>query len=186
MDNRQIAVFGGIALGIFLIFLFLFQVWGRDSSQDNILGSDFNLNQQASPTPNITQLQGQDLKVGSGSAQVSAGDTIVVHYEGKFLDGKKFDSSYERGQPFSVTIGARQVIPGFEQGVLGMRLGGKRRLLIPSNLAYGTQGAGNIPPNTPIQFEVELLEIKAPTPTPEPEEEESPEETPTPSGPETP
>ncbi len=177
MDNRQIAVFGGIGLGLFLMFLFLFQVWGKDNSQTDQLGDfGFDLN-QASPTPNITQLAGQDIKIGSGSGAVALGDTIVVHYVGSFLDGKKFDSSKDRNQPFTITVGARQIIPGFEQGVLGMKVGGVRKLVIPSSLAYGEAGQGPIPPNTPIQFEIELLEIVAPslTPTEVPEEEPTPE-----------
>ena len=182
MDNRQIAVFGGIALGIFLMFLFLFQSWGK-SPQDEGSLFDLNLNpnQQVSPTPNITQLAGEDLKIGSGSAQVAAGDSIIVHYVGSFLDGRVFDSSRERGQPLSIILGVEpRLIPGFEQGVLGMKVGGVRKLLIPSNLAYGPQGQGPVPPNTPIQFEVELLEIAQPSPTPTEEPEETPDPTPEP------
>ncbi|MBI2621078.1 MAG: FKBP-type peptidyl-prolyl cis-trans isomerase [Candidatus Levybacteria bacterium] len=154
------------------MILLVFQSNKAPSIEENPL--DFNLNTSPAPTPppNVTQLQFQDTKVGSGSAQVEAGDTIAVHYIGAFLDGRSFDSSYERREPFELTVGAGQVIPGFEQGVVGMKLGGKRRILIPSNLAYGERGAGPIPPNTPIQFEVELLEIKPKeTPTPSPEEE---------------
>lgn len=108
----------------------------------------------------VKDLKIEDIKVGSGSAEVKAGDTIVVNYKGTLLDGKQFDSSYDRGQPFEVKIGVGQVIKGWDEGLMGMRVGGKRRLTIPSDMAYGPQGAGPIPPNSPLIFEVELLAIK--------------------------
>ena len=105
-----------------------------------------------------TTLQITDSTVGTG-ATAAAGDTVTVHYVGAFLDGTVFDNSYNRGTPLVFQLGAGQVIPGFEQGIVGMRVGGKRLLVIPSSLAYGAAGRGSIPPNTPLQFQVELVSI---------------------------
>ena len=99
-----------------------------------------------------------DVVVGTGATAV-AGDTVTVHYIGTFTNGTKFDSSYDRNQPFSFQLGTGQVIAGFDQGVTGMKVGGKRRLTIPPSLAYGSTGQGSIPPNTTIVFEVDLLSI---------------------------
>lgn len=104
------------------------------------------------------QLVVEDITVGTGATAVS-GDTVSVHYIGTFLDGSKFDSSYDRGQPFSFRVGAGQVIAGWDQGVPGMKVGGRRRLTIPPDLAYGSRGSGPIPPNATLRFEVELLSI---------------------------
>jgi FKBP-type peptidyl-prolyl cis-trans isomerase len=105
-----------------------------------------------------TSLVVEDVVAGTG-ALAQAGDTVTVNYVGSFLDGQQFDNSYVTGRPIAFRIGAGQVIAGIEQGVVGMRVGGKRRLTIPASLAYGSQGRGPIPPNTPLRFEVELLAI---------------------------
>jgi len=83
-----------------------------------------------------------------------------VHYVGTLKDGTKFDSSRDRNQPFTFTIGKGQVIKGWEEGIMGMRIGGKRMLIIPSELGYGSGGAGEIPANSTLIFEVELLDAK--------------------------
>jgi FKBP-type peptidyl-prolyl cis-trans isomerase len=104
-------------------------------------------------------LQIQDLVVGTGQ-EVKSGDTVTVNYLGTLLDGTKFDSSYDRNQPFTTQIGVGQVIKGWDEGIVGMKVGGKRKLTIPPALGYGDQAAGSIPPNSTLVFEVELLSVK--------------------------
>lgn len=107
------------------------------------------------------KLKIEDIKEGSGSAIVKTGDTVVMHYTGTLENGTKFDSSIDRNQPFETKIGVGQVIKGWDEGVPGMKVGGKRRLTIPPDLGYGMQGAGDkIPPNSTLIFDVELLQIK--------------------------
>ena len=105
------------------------------------------------------QLQWTDALVGHG-AECKAGDTVSVHYTGRLSDGTKFDSSVDRRQPFTFKLGVGQVIAGWDQGVAGMKVGGKRTLIIPPHLGYGARGAGGvIPPHAILTFDVELLEI---------------------------
>jgi FKBP-type peptidyl-prolyl cis-trans isomerase len=105
-----------------------------------------------------SSLQVEDIVVGTG-ATAAAGDTVTVHYVGTLLDGTVFESSYAINRPYTFRLGAGAVIAGWDQGIPGMRVGGKRRLTIPPSLAYGSRGAGPIPPNATIRFEVELLAI---------------------------
>ena len=107
-------------------------------------------------------LQINNIVEGEG-AEIINHSKIQVHYTGKLQDGTKFDSSYDRGQPFSFQIGLREVIEGWEIGLMGMKVGGKRTLIIPPELAYGERGAGDlIPPNATLTFDVEIIDVKAP------------------------
>ncbi len=103
-------------------------------------------------------LKYRDDKVGKGK-EAKTGDAVAVHYTGTFPDGKKFDSSVDRGQPFTFTLGQGGVIKGWDEGVVGMKEGGKRTLIIPSDLAYGPQGRGSIPPNAELHFVIDLLKV---------------------------
>ena len=125
---------------------------------------------QTSPTSSsesVSALVKKDVKVGDGD-EAARGDMISVHYTGWLYDqsathhkGKKFDSSRDRGQPFGFKLGAGRVIDGWDQGVVGMKVGGQRTLTIPSSLGYGARGAGGkIPPNATLVFDVELLNIR--------------------------
>ena len=108
----------------------------------------------------MAELKIEEQVVGTG-VEATKGKTVSVHYTGWLTDGKKFDSSKDRGQPFSFALGAGQVIRGWDDGVAGMKVGGKRKLTIPSELGYGARGAGGvIPPNATLVFEVELLGVR--------------------------
>ena len=115
----------------------------------------------APPTdPGPTTLQITDDVVGKGKV-AKDGDKVRVHYTGTLMNGKKFDSSRDRGKPFEFKLGAGQVIKGWDQGVAGMKIGGLRKLTIPSDLGYGARGAaGVIPPHATLVFEVELLGLR--------------------------
>src|SRR5258708_6328144 len=101
----------------------------------------------------------EDIIVGTG-LEVRSGDTVVVHYHGTLEDGTKFDSSYDRNQPFETKIGVGYVIRGWDEGIPGMKTGGKRKLTIPYPLGYGKYGTGGIPGFATLIFEVELVQIK--------------------------
>ena len=124
-------------------------------SQANALGGEMRA---AKPRITASGLEITDLVVGEGD-EAKAGQVVSVNYRGTLTNGKEFDSSYGRG-PFSFPLGAGRVIKGWDEGVAGMRVGGKRKLVIPPDLAYGSRGAGGvIPPDATLLFEVELLKV---------------------------
>jgi FKBP-type peptidyl-prolyl cis-trans isomerase len=126
-------------------------------------GNIMAANENGSDVREVTTSSGLkylDQVVGTGDVAV-AGKTASVHYTGWLENGKQFDSSVDRGQPFSFPLGAGRVIKGWDEGVQGMKVGGKRKLTIPSDLGYGSRGAGGvIPPNATLIFDVELLGVR--------------------------
>lgn len=191
MNGVQVGIAVAIAVVIGVAFMFLgpsvFQLFGRTSvetndarvlSQNEVLQVEGtgNTGAQTAPTANPTsspqpsmqfpltdiptQLALRDDVVGTG-AEAVAGKNIAVHYTGYLVDGTVFDSSVTRGTPFTFTLGAGQVIQGWDQGFAGMKVGGKRTLIIPSDMAYGPAGRPPvIPANATLVFEVELLAVQ--------------------------
>lgn len=146
-----VLVIGILALGI--ASLFIFRV------TDGFLPAQKPEPTKTMDVTDIKDLKIEDIKVGSGR-EVKSGDTVVINYLGTLPDGTKFDSSYDRGEPFETQIGTGQVIKGWDLGVVGMKVGGKRKLTIPPNLGYGDQAMGSIPANSTLIFEVELVDVK--------------------------
>lgn len=147
-----------LTLGVVGGILFITFLTRTEEPQENNAPIQNNMPiQQNEQTP--TNLTVEDLTVGTGT-QAQIGNTVSVHYKGTLLNGTMFDSSYGRGAPFSFTLGQNTVIQGWEQGVLGMKVGGKRKLVIPPDLAYGPRAIGLIPVNSTLVFEVELLDVK--------------------------
>ena len=153
---------------IIIIIIVIIAVIGAGFWFYNWQSQNQNQEQEAEEEQSETKEEGEQeqlkieiLKQGIGEL-ADVGDTVVVHYTGTFEDGTKFDSSLDRGKPFSFKLGAGQVIKGWEQGVLGMKVGEKRKLTIGPDLAYGERGIpGAILPNAVLIFEVELLEIQS-------------------------
>ncbi len=150
------------ALSLIGVILITFMISGcikgaNNQGVDTDAQKEENVKEQVVAHPDTT-LQVEILQEGEGERGVAANDVISVHYVGTLTDGSKFDSSIDRGEPFTFTVGIGQVIKGWDQGVLGMKVGEKRKLTIPSELAYGEQGSGAvIPPNATLIFEVELV-----------------------------
>jgi FKBP-type peptidyl-prolyl cis-trans isomerase FkpA len=148
-----------IAAMCFLSLLNACQAESNDVNEDN--------KETTGMTQNITELVKNDTVIGEGR-EAEPGFMVSVHYTGWLYDenapehkGEKFDSSVDRGQPFEFALGAGQVIQGWDQGFAGMKIGGKRTLIIPSEMGYGKRGAGGvIPPNAALVFDVELLDVK--------------------------
>jgi peptidylprolyl isomerase len=141
-------------VGLFVAMLFCMPGCGNS-------GDDVKPTVAEQPTTNTTAsgLKYIDVVVGTG-ASPTVGKLVTVHYTGTFENGSKFDSSVDRNTPFTFTIGVGQVIKGWDEGVFTMKVGGKRKLTIPPNLAYGANGSGTtIPPNSTLLFDVELLDV---------------------------
>ncbi len=166
-------LFIGLAVIIAVVVLVTNYAKAQDATSSSSTPAVAAASDDATPTPAAKHskaghkiittpsgLQYQVLKVGHGAFAI-AGQMVTVHYTGWLTDGTKFDSSVDRGQPFQFTLGAGQVIKGWDEGVAGMRVGEKRKLTIPSDLGYGERGAGNvIPPNATLVFDVELLGVQ--------------------------
>jgi FKBP-type peptidyl-prolyl cis-trans isomerase len=155
MTNKQIFVTS------LLVLLALAALLYNKSKNTSLSQPNNNLSIINKDTPmDVSELKIEDTLVGTGR-EAKSGDMVVMHYTGTLLDGTKFDSSVDRGTPFETQIGVGQVIQGWDQGIPGMKIGGKRRLTIPSSLGYGSRGAGAaIPPNAGLIFDVELVNIK--------------------------
>ncbi len=164
MDNNKIIAWAvAVVLVIMGVFIFYDKNKNAKPQSDETINIKLNnqkMNGNDKPTTSKQGVQIEILNEGTG-AVVKKGDTVSVHYVGVLENGTKFDSSIDRGTPFEFNLGAGQVIPGWDIGVEGMKIGEARKLTIPSELAYGSRGAGNtIPPNAVLIFEVELLGIK--------------------------
>jgi len=156
--NANIAILLVIIVIAIFVTLGFFGIGGLNFGAEPAQTSMQEILSELQSTGTVSALRTEDLVEGTG-APVVAGDALTVHYVGALPDGTVFDSSVERGVPFEFTIGAGTVIQGWEQGLLGMKKGGQRLLVIPPSLGYGATGVGNIPPNSTLVFQVELLEI---------------------------
>lgn len=163
MSNRNIA----ITLLIVVVGIGLFATY-RSKQPQTATGDaaeswqtlQSTLGAKTTTMETVTELKKEDIREGTGNEAVS-GKEVTVHYTGTLTDGSKFDSSKDGGEPFVFNLGAGQVIKGWDQGVVGMKVGGIRKLTIPSELGYGSRGAAPvIPPNATLVFEVELLDVK--------------------------
>lgn len=140
------------AVIIFASSLFIFGFIEFPSKEVNVTIKPTQMNN------NQTELKIEDIQEGTGP-EVKSGDTITIHYLGTLEDGTKFDSSYDRGEPFQTQIGVGQVIEGWDKGVIGMKVGGKRKLTIPASMAYGDRDLPGIPAGSTLIFQVELVGI---------------------------
>lgn len=131
----------------------------KGPEKDQVLGHEEPKKEVEMSIKTSSGLLIEDIKVGSG-AEAKPGNIISAHYTGTLVDGTKFDSSVDRGEPLSFTLGVGQVIKGWDEGIVGMKVGGKRKLIIPPELAYGARAIGSIPPNSTLIFEVELMGVK--------------------------
>lgn len=181
MFNKFEVIGAGLSVGVMALAIYLLQsevtpagLNGGQAAQVVatqedivVVGDDENVTQAraeayyaaSNRSGNIQKLVIDDVKIGVGE-EVKEGDTVVVHYIGTLQNGQEFDNSRKRGQPFEVEVGAGRVIQGWDEGLVGMKTGGQRILVIPPEKAYGTQGVGPIPPNATLVFAIELLEIK--------------------------
>lgn len=160
---KKISKKEAVAITTALVVITGFVVFGSlglfSKSSSSLSLNNLNMNIADNGAQQAPQLLVSDLTVGTGTEAV-AGKHVVVNYKGTLIDGSVFDSSYERGTPFDFDLGSGQVIAGWDQGVVGMKVGGKRKLVIPANLGYGDRAIGPIPANSTLIFEVELLDVK--------------------------
>jgi len=150
--NQWIAVFVSLAFLSYILFTGPIMNFINPSIEDS----------QSQARAPETSFSVEEVAVGTGSI-AEPGDTLSVHYVGTLTDGRVFDSSLDRNVPFSFTLGVGQVIRGWDEGLIGMRVGGKRLLTVPPEYGYGDQGVGAIPPNSTLIFTVELLDDQKPT-----------------------
>lgn len=158
-----------VVFGLLVLVVAIFFIWKNNQGFSEIKQSQAGASATAirestegldGNKADMQDLKIEDIKVGTGDVAAS-GKKVTVNYLGTLTDGTKFDSSYDRGVPFSFNLGASEVIRGWDLGVSGMKVGGKRKLTIPAELGYGTRGAGaDIPPNATLVFEVELLKVE--------------------------
>jgi len=160
MDKKYLTII--LAIGAFALGVLAYSLIFKNKMPETTNQNQNQQTEQLTQTSNNYDIQGMKvevLKEGTGEAS-KTGDTVSVHYVGTLENGTKFDSSIDRGEPFSFKLGENRVIQGWELGVLGMKVGEKRKLTIPANLAYGNQAVGGvIPANATLIFEVELIEI---------------------------
>ncbi len=148
----SVALVGAFGLFFFGGYVFKQSAPPADQNSSGTASADVSQN------PASSGLAIEDMTAGQGAA-VKSGDQVTVNYIGTLADGTKFDSSYARGQPLSFIAGSAEIIPGFDQGVLGMKVGGERKITIPPDLAYGARAVGAIPANSTIIFDVTLVKI---------------------------
>jgi FKBP-type peptidyl-prolyl cis-trans isomerase len=161
-----------VAIAIVLIGALIFYSSKKSGPKDTLIPSSPTPTTAISPTLTqekdvtispmndaVNELVVEDLKVGTG-AEAVAGKKVTVNYKGTLTSGVQFDSSYDRGIPFDFVLGAGGVIQGWDEGVAGMKVGGKRKLTIPASLGYGARAVGSIPANSTLIFEVELLKVE--------------------------
>ncbi len=160
LGNKKYIIAIFIAIVALVVYIVLSKKGNSQSAQVVLIETPTGTIAQKEGDKIMDQLKIEDITVGTGAEAVS-GKKVTVNYLGTLTNGKKFDSSYDRGTPFTFSLGAGQVIKGWDMGVAGMKVGGKRRLTIPANLGYGDRGAGSdIPPGATLVFEVELLKVE--------------------------
>ena len=153
-----------VAIGVLVLVIFAYFIFGLNGSTaptSNTTDTMVIPTAQQAPTTagSNEKLQVVDEKIGTGNP-VKSGDTVDINYVGTLTNGTKFDASADHGGPFTTQIGVGKVIKGWDEGVVGMKVGGKRKLTIPPSLGYGDQAMGSIPANSTLIFEVELVKIK--------------------------
>lgn len=153
---KRIIIFSGALLFVYIVATAIINI---PQNKPEISKATFKTPQTTDTLTPSANLKSEDITVGNGD-EAKSGQLVTVNYLGTLTNGKKFDSSYDRKEPFTFTLGAGEVIKGWDQGVVGMKVGGKRRLTIPSELAYGAQEQGTIPANSTLIFEIELMGVK--------------------------